>query len=162
MTAPLLIFGYGNPSRGDDALAPLLLQRMEALALPHVELLADFQLQVEHALDLQGRETVLFIDASVSCAAPYRFSRIRPCRDASYTTHIMSPMALLHVYQRLYGTPPPAYLLEIRGERFELGEPLSQEAAPNLEAASAFVKKICLPAHSRLWEQLLNHEQTLP
>ncbi|MDP2785684.1 MAG: Ni/Fe hydrogenase, partial [Sulfurimicrobium sp.] len=67
MTAPLLVFGYGNPSRGDDALGPLLLEQLAALNLPHVELLTDFQLQVEHAVDLQGRERVLFIDASVSC-----------------------------------------------------------------------------------------------
>ena len=71
MIASLLIFAYGNPSRGDDALGPLLLERLQALNLPHVETLTDFQLQVEHAYDLQGRERVLFIDASVSCTAPY-------------------------------------------------------------------------------------------
>jgi Ni,Fe-hydrogenase maturation factor len=27
--APILIFGYGNPSRGDDALGPELIQRLE-------------------------------------------------------------------------------------------------------------------------------------
>ncbi|HRG96608.1 MAG TPA: hypothetical protein PLR99_10185, partial [Polyangiaceae bacterium] len=58
--APLLFFGLGNPSRGDDALGPTLLERVGAALAPEiargeVELLAEFQLQPEHALDLVGR-----------------------------------------------------------------------------------------------------------
>lgn len=64
--APILIIGIGNPSRGDDALGPLAIERLEALDLAGVELLTDFQLQVEYALDLAGRRRVIFVDASVS------------------------------------------------------------------------------------------------
>ena len=32
MTAPLLVFGWGNASRGDDALGPLFVQQLSALA----------------------------------------------------------------------------------------------------------------------------------
>jgi len=155
LTAPLLIFGYGNPSRGDDALGPLLLERLETLKLPHIELLTDFQLQVEHTLDLQNRETVLFIDASVSCTAPYAFSRLRAQKDTSYSSHVMSHMAVLHTYQALYGNPPPAYLLEVRGECFDLGEPLSPGACANLEPAFGLLQELCSRPDSFGWEQLL-------
>lgn len=158
----MLIFGYGNPSRGDDALGPLLLEQLEALELPNVELLTDFQLQVEHMLDLQNREMVLFVDASISSMPPYTFSRLHACKDTSYTTHVMSPMALLHAYHSLYGASPSAYLLEISGKRFELGEPLSAEAAANLDASIDLVKKLCLNANWHAWEQLANHEPALP
>jgi len=154
LKAPLLIFGYGNPSRGDDALGPLLLERLEALNLPHVELLTDFQLQVEHALDLQDRDKVLFIDASVSCTRPYAFSRLQPQKDASYSSHVMSPAAVLHAYQDMFGIPPSAYLLEIRGERFELGAPLSLEASGNLDAAFSLLQELCANPHLREWRQL--------
>ena len=30
MSAPLLVLAVGNPSRGDDALGPLLLERLQA------------------------------------------------------------------------------------------------------------------------------------
>jgi hypothetical protein len=75
LTAPTLIFGWGNPSRGDDALGPLFVEHFTALAARHpewgaVECLTDFQLQVEHALDLQGRRRVLFVDASLDAPAP--------------------------------------------------------------------------------------------
>jgi len=159
---PLLIFGYGNPSRGDDALGPLLLEHLEALNLPYIELLTDFQLQVEHALDLRNREQVLFIDASISCMAPYAFSRLHARKDTSYTSHVMSPMAVLHIYRELYGNPPPAYLLQVRGERFELGEPLSSEAASNLEASLDLLKKLYSSTNLPEWEQFVNHEQALP
>lgn len=143
-----LIFAWGNPSRGDDALGPALIERLEA-ALPHhpewggVALLTDFQLQPEHALDLEGRERVLFVDASVSCPAPYAFSRIAPLRDIGYTTHAMKPEALLAVFRQVTGgEPPPAWLLTIRGDSFGLGEPLGMQALANLEAAAGFVESL--------------------
>ncbi|TFH12555.1 MAG: hydrogenase maturation protease [Nitrosomonadales bacterium] len=155
MTASLLIFGYGNPSRGDDALGPLLLERLQELDLPHVEILTDFQLQVEHALDLQGRERVLFIDASVSCSKPYAFSRLYAQKDTSYTSHVMSPMALLYSYVQLYGDPPPTYLLQVRGECFALGESLSASATINLEASFNLLQKICSKTDLSVWEQFV-------
>lgn len=136
MTAPILIFGWGNPSRGDDALGPLFVERIEALNLPGVECLTDFQLQVEHALDLQGRRRVLFVDASLDAPAPFSLTRIEAARDASFTTHAMSPQAVLKVYADIDdGEPPPCWLLAIRAERFELGEGLCKEAQDNLHAA---------------------------
>lgn len=136
MKAPLLVFGWGNPSRGDDALGPMFIERMEAMELPGVECLTDFQLQVEHALDLQGRDRILFVDASVDAEAPFTARRIEAEKDASFTTHAMTPQSVLQVYRDLEDEdPPPCWLLAIRGNRFELGEPPSEEARRNLDAA---------------------------
>ncbi|MBA3034280.1 MAG: hydrogenase maturation protease [Gammaproteobacteria bacterium] len=136
MTAPILIFGWGNPSRGDDALGPLFIERIESLGLPGVECLTDFQLQVENALDIQGRQCILFVDASFSAAAPFSTSLLAPAHDASFSTHAITPEAVMQVYVDLYGAaPPPCHLLAIRGESFELGAGLSPAAACHLEAA---------------------------
>lgn len=136
MTKPVLVFGWGNPSRGDDALGPLFVERIEALKLPEVECLTDFQLQVEHALDLKGRQQVLFVDASRTAAAPFEATGLTPTRDASFTTHSMTPAALLHAYREVFGEePPPARLLGIRGECWELGAAPSGNAAANLAKA---------------------------
>ena len=141
MTATTLVFGWGNPSRGDDALGPLFVEHFEILAARHpewgaLECVTDFQLQVEHALDLQGRRRVLFVDASLDTPAPCSLVRIEAARDASFTTHAMSPQAVLRVYADIEdGEPPPCWLLAIRGERFELGEDLGAAARGNLAAA---------------------------
>ena len=154
MNEPLLIFAYGNPSRGDDALGPLLIENLQILNLEGIEMLTDFQLQVEHAYDLQGRERVLFIDASVSCEAPYTFSRLFAQKDPSYTTHVMSPMAVMHVYQELYGDPPPSYLLQVRGESFELGESLSPQAEVNLQSSLDLLRRLCSESNLQEWDRL--------
>ena len=135
---PLLIFAYGNPSRGDDALGPELLRQLRQRGLPEggVELLEDFQLQIEHALDLVGRERVLLVDASLTVTPPCSLEPIRPRRDRSFTSHALSPAALLHAYEQLQRQPPPpCHLLAIRGYRFGLGEPISPAALGNLEKA---------------------------
>ena len=136
--APLLVFGWGNLSRGDDALGPLFVERLRATLPPgeDVAFLDDYQLQVEHALDLVGRQRVLFVDASLSCRAPFEVTPVQAQQDASFTTHAMSPQALLQVYRELQGEPaPPCTLLAIRGERFELGEAPTAQALAHLSAA---------------------------
>lgn len=134
--AKLLLFGYGNPGRGDDALGPELIARITQLHLAEVECQNDMQLQVEHVTDLAGCDRVLFVDADMSCAEPFEFSGIRPEKDGSYTSHAMNPNALLHAYRQVYGKDaPPAFLLRIRGYDFELGDPLTRRASDNLEAA---------------------------
>lgn len=142
---PCLVFAYGNPSRGDDALGPLMIdalaRRQEAGQLAAVDLLTDFQLQVEHALDLQGRERVIFVDAAASGREPFSFGRLAPAFEASYTTHAMSPEAVLGVFRRIAGEPPPTWLLAIRGYAFELGAAPSARALANLAAAEAFLRE---------------------
>jgi hydrogenase maturation protease len=135
---PLLVFGWGNASRGDDALGPLAVERLRAALhdAGRVECLDDYQLQIEHALDLLGRERVLFIDASLDCEAPFEARPLHAARDASITTHALSPQALMQVFSDVHGMPaPPCTLLAVRGERFELGEPPSPAALAHLAAA---------------------------
>jgi len=142
MVAPLLILAVGNESRGDDALAPLLARRFQTEKVTvQAELIEDFQLQVEHVTDLLGRSAVLFVDADMSCQAPFQCSEIAAVQDQSYTSHTMTPFALLHTFKQVYGADAPtSFLLRIRGYGFELGESLSNEASVNLELATAEVR----------------------
>jgi len=137
--APVLVIGIGNPSRGDDALGPLCIEGLAALDLPGVDLPTAFQLQVEYALDLRERRQVIFVDAAARGPEPYAFVPAIPAEDASYTSHELSPGAVLHAYRRLYGEPPEAWVLGIRGYGFGLGEGVSPQAASNLEAAEGFL-----------------------
>ena len=107
----VLVFSYGNLSRGDDALGPLIIEYIEKNnCFPGLEVMTDFQLQIEHALDLEGRELVLFVDASVDCAQLCQLSRLAPEKDKSYTTHAMSPASVLLVYQSvMHEQPPPCF-----------------------------------------------------
>ena len=141
MTAPVVVFAVGNPSRGDDAIGPELCGRLEKWLenqnlSDQVELIEDFQLQIEHALDLQGRELALFIDAGANTPAPYTFQRIAPATGIAHTTHELPPEAVLQVYRQTESAePPPAFVLCVRGEKFDLGEPLTAAASAHVAAA---------------------------
>lgn len=155
---PILIFAIGNESRGDDAIAPLLLRRlgewMEAENMAgRFELLEDFQLQVEHATDMVGRELVLFIDAGLDTQAPYSFYRAKGNDSRTLFNHAITPEAVLSTYRQVYQqTPPPAFVLCIRGERFELGEPPSAEAEQRMIAAMEFLRQLVQQAEEDSWE----------
>ena len=141
-----LIFTWGNPSRGDDAIGPEIYNRLlDALSTDstkNVEVLTDFQLQIEHIIDLEGRDKIIFVDASVSAQAPFEYQRIYPQEDNSYTTHAMSPQALLAVYRKVNGKEPPeAWLLSVRGYEFGLGKTLSDRASDNVGSALQHLEK---------------------
>lgn len=162
---PILVFGYGNPGRGDDALGPellKLLQQHSTVEMEPVELLTDFQLQIEHALDLEQRQLVVFADASVSCSAPFEFNTIKPERDHSYTTHAMSPAAVLQVYQSIKNeAPPPCFMLSIKAEQFELGEELSVAATENLRHALHFVEGLLNEPSLSRWQELTSNARNI-
>ncbi len=136
---PILVFACGNPSRGDDALGPQLLDQL-AVKLQNtelenrVDLVTDFQLQIEHSLDMEHRQQVVFVDASVSTPSNFDFQALHSQRDDSYSSHALSPAALLELYQQLHPTKPvAAFQLAIRGYDFELGQPVSPTAHNNLQ-----------------------------
>jgi hydrogenase maturation protease len=135
--APLVVFATGNESRGDDGLAPALVRRAGLGARAGITLVIDYQLQVEHALELEGRRLALFIDAGKDTPAPFELRRAQPSPRFLHTTHALAPEAVLETAQRLGIALPEAWILCVRGEHFELGENLSQPALRHLDAAEA-------------------------
>lgn len=149
----LKIFACGNESRGDDALGPLLIAPLEAAGHACVQ---DFQLNIEHALDLQGASLALFIDADVSAPPPYRFERLQPADFPHYSTHALPPAAVLAVYEKLEGRKaPPAYVLGVRGDAFALGSGLSDGALRHAESARELLQQLVDQPDVNFWDTLL-------
>lgn len=147
MRAQTLLIGVGNPSRGDDALGPAAIDDIMRRVAQHpewgaIDILTDFQLQIEFVTDLADRQRIVFIDATVSGDAPYSFGALEARQDGSITTHALSPGGLLAVYRDYHGADAPAsFLLGIRGVAFELGTPLSESAQRNLDAAVTMLEQ---------------------
>ncbi len=158
MTAPVLVFAIGNESRGDDALAPLLLRRLDAWLESArqggcFELLEEFQLQLENTLDMQGRELVLFIDAGMGTPAPFSFYRAAASDTHNLFSHALPPEAILALYLKIYHeAAPPAFVLCLRGEQFELGAPVSAEAAGRVNEALDFMQGLLRQADVKSWD----------
>ena len=148
MTAPVVVFAVGNPSRGDDAIGPILCGQLEkwlenSSLAGEVELIEDFQLNIEHALDLVDRQLALFIDAGHATPGPFTLTRTQAAPLTGHSTHALEPAAILDVYQRTEeGALPPAWILCVRGESFDLGAALSPAAERHLAAALAKLQEV--------------------
>jgi hydrogenase maturation protease len=170
MVAPVLICAIGNESRGDDALGVLLLRELDTWLKANryseqFELLEDFQLQIEHAMDMKDRRLILFIDAGINLQSPFSFYRAQQNAEPVLYSHALAPEALLKVYTRFYDkAPPDVFILCICGERFELGEGLSPQAAGHLAIALEFSKTLITKPTTVAWESKclkLRHPRSL-
>lgn len=160
---PVLIFAVGNESRGDDALGPMLARELTAGLDPaKVELIEEFQLQVENTLDMQSRELVLFTDAGHDTAAPFSFYQAKVTTLIGHSTHAVAPEALLGVFHQVHGeAPPPAFILCVAGNAFELGEPLTVAAETHLKQALAFARTLFANPTLEYWRASADNRQII-
>ena len=139
----LTVLAWGNASRGDDAIGPLLAERLRARMPPGLSVIEDHQLNIEHVTDLDSDGAALFIDASVEITEGYRLQRIGPDDDGNFSTHAISPQALLNVFERATGQPAPeSWLLHVAARDFELGSPPGDVATAAIEAADQFLQDL--------------------
>ena len=137
--AKVLVYGIGNPGRGDDGLGPALVGLLEAAGIEGVALDANYQLNVEDALACSGHDRVIFADASETGAEPFAFEALAPAPEIAFTTHELSPAAVLALCAEPLRPAPEAWTLAIRGYEWDVGEGLSPRAEVNLSAALAFL-----------------------
>ncbi len=153
----VVVFACGNLSRGDDAIGPILIERLEAWLeqeglIADFELIYNYQFQIEHALELQDRRLALFIDAGTGTPAPFSFYETQPSADVAYTSHTMSPEAVLGVWVKIEKCPPPpSFVMCVRGDEFELGAEMGLAAKANLEAAFSRLQELCQRADVAFW-----------
>lgn len=148
----VVVFAVGNESRGDDGVGPVLLRRLEPALPAGARAVLDFQLQMEHALDLRDADLALFVDASCGLDAAFAFYEIGPEASASSFSHALSPAAVLAVFRRIEPlAPPPAFVLAIRASRFKLGDGLSPDAATDLDSALQFARELMAIPDPLVW-----------
>ena len=159
----VLLYGFGNPGRGDDGLGPALAAAIDGLALPGVVVDANYQLTVEDAAEIAEYAAVVFVDAAVVGPAPFWFHRIDDAsiRSASvlgWSSHSVSPTQVVSLARDLFQSSVPAYLLAIRGYVFgELDESLSPGARANLTEAVRFASKALVDGAFDAYVQEVGH-----
>ncbi len=136
----ILVFGYGNPGRGDDGLGPLVAAAVRSLSLPLVDVESDYQLNVEDAVSVCDHAAVIFVDADLHAPRPFRFSTVESVCYLGISGHTATPGEIVRVARDLFGEEPAAYVLGVRGYEFgEFHESLSSQARANLREALAFL-----------------------
>ena len=139
----LTVFAWGNTCRGDDAIGPLLAERLRTRERKGLRVIEDHQLNIEHVTDLEHDGAALFIDASVEIDAGFRLERIGPSKSGNFSTHAISPQALLNVFEQTMQEPAPqAWLLHVAARNFALGAEPGETANRAIEAAGDFLDSV--------------------
>ncbi len=139
----LTVFAWGNTARGDDAIGPILAERLRAMEVPGLRVIEDHQLNIEHVTDMTSDSATLFIDASLEIEEGFRLERIGPSKDGNFSTHAISPQALLNVYEQTMKKPAPdAWLLHVAARDFGLGEELGEVATRAIDEADRFLNSL--------------------
>jgi hydrogenase maturation protease len=137
----LLIIGYGNPLRGDDAFGwQAACRLLDRIADPEVEVMAVQQLTPELTEPISRAARVVFIDAAATGDPGVLKERpVVPDPGSPHFTHHSTPAGLLAGAQSLFGRAPEAALYTVSGEDFSFGEHLTPRVADALDQVVALI-----------------------
>lgn len=140
-----LVIGIGNDSRQDDGLGWALLNMIEKEFPGQLELVYRYQLNIEDADLIKDVECVLFVDA---CRYEVENgSVIETCSangDITFTTHALSPSAVLALCNQVYEKDPEAFVLKLQGYEWELKTGLTEKGKVNLKEGFKLYKEFAL------------------
>ena len=120
----LLVIGYGNTLRGDDAAGPRVAEAIENLHLPNVETITCQQLSPEHADPVSRADCVIFVDAEVNITE-VQLRPLEPSQSSQLLAHNADPRTVLALARDVFGHAPSAWWLTIPAVALEFSESLS-------------------------------------
>ncbi len=147
----VLVLGFGNPLRGDDAAGWAAIEQLRNLRAS-ASLRWTQQLTPELAADIASAGRVIFIDAA--CDNEQGAVACRPvlptCCGSSAFTHELTPELLLALAERLYGRCPEATLYSVGAASFETGAGLSEPVRAALPALVQQVQQVIIHSEELL------------
>jgi len=136
-----MIIGYGNPLRGDDGVGWRVAEALAA-ELPTEEALTVHLLTPELAEPISRARLVVFVDAAVGdLPGQIHCFPLAPATGRP-SSHETNPAGLLALAAELFGSCPPAHMVTITGESFDVGETLSEAVEAAVPVAAAAVRAI--------------------
>lgn len=143
-----LIYGIGNVGRQDDGLGWAFVDWLEAEAVfPKAEIRRHYQLHLEDADLISGKDRVLFVDATKDASvSSFSWEPAEPKLDFSFTSHAISVPSVMATCQQCFDRVPEVFVLAIRGYAWELGMGLTAQATDNLDRAGQWVASRVSPA----------------
>ena len=128
-----LVVGVGSLLRGDDAIGRLVAEEIERRAHAGVTTRTVTQLVPELVDEMSRASTVVFVDADVAADGP----TIRAVEPSSHgpLTHHGTPESLCTLAHVAGMSCPPAYVVGMPAERFDVGHDPSEECLGHIDAA---------------------------
>lgn len=133
--SPILVIGYGNTLRGDDALGPRAAEAVARWNRPGVSVVSVQQLTPELAEPIATARLVLFLDARFVPGGSAMLQPIHADPSPSPLGHVSTPHRLLALAGVVYAAVPSAWLLTLPAVDFSLREGLSPQGEAALREA---------------------------
>jgi hydrogenase maturation protease len=132
----IIVIGYGNELRGDDAIGRHIARAINAWQLQGVVSTDLHQLLPETADLIRSFDTVVFIDASLdSSILEVSVTPVIAHKTDSFGTHQGSPESLVALCRAIYGRAPEAWWVRIPVQNVNFGRGLSDAATKNKSVA---------------------------
>jgi hydrogenase maturation protease len=138
----LLVIGYGNTLRSDDAVGPRVAEALSALKLSGVRTLSCALLTPELADLISRSNCVVFVDASTGPSEKVQLQQLSPADSSQILAHAADPRTLLALARHVFGHAPTGWRLTIPVESMEIGETLSLTAQKGVTDAISAIQMI--------------------
>lgn len=143
MTTTVVVIGYGNLLRGDDAVGPVVADVVRGCCLPGVRAFSVPQLTPELAEVLASASLAVFVDAWMAPeGASTEVLPVEPAPEPEPLGHTSDPGVVLALTRAVYGVCPPAWIVRIPAVSFQLGKALSPCASRGGAAALVEVLRL--------------------
>jgi hydrogenase maturation protease len=129
------VIGYGNDLRSDDGAGRWVADQIEARDLPGVVVRSASQLTPELALEIAGRDVVVFVDADVDVSELTIRAVEAKSSGAQTMTHHGDPGALLALVSAVGEEPRRAHVVSIPATNLEMGLAMTGATRAAAEAA---------------------------
>jgi hydrogenase maturation protease len=140
----VLVYGYGNPGRQDDALGIIMtdniIKWIDENEISSIEVDQNYQLNIEDASKIMDFDLVIFVDASVENIDSYKLEEVTPDMKTEFSMHSVSPSFVFGLCREISDASPKVYQLHIKGHEFEFMKEMSHAARENLIRAENYLK----------------------
>jgi hydrogenase maturation protease len=122
----MLVLGYGNPLRRDDAAGCLVAEKILSLDHNNIDAVSAHQLLPEHAELIRRYRRVFFVDASADKTLnEIRVTHLSATKTDMDSLHACDPESILSLCKSLYDSSPDATFIAIPARNFDFGDTLS-------------------------------------
>jgi hydrogenase maturation protease len=126
----ILVIGYGNTLRGDDAVGQHVALAISNWKVPGLTVTAVHQLAPDLAVPLSSAELAIFVDAKLACERDVvEVQMLAPSSAAGLAGHTSDPRALLSLALAVFGRHPRAWHVTVPAVDFSFREGLSAIAS---------------------------------
>ena len=142
----ILVIGYGNTLRRDDALGCLIADEVGRWQRSGVRSMSVPQLTPELAAELAVAGTAFFVDARKCSPSAEMMIQVEPLspggQDWVSLVHALTPSVLLRLCLAAFGQCPRAWRVSVPGSDFSFGEGLSEMADRGMGNALGMIETL--------------------